>query len=180
MAKPVRMPALGQTSDELRVSSWMKSLGDHVQEGEPLLEIETDKANLEVESSSSGVLLTTLFGPGDVVDAGTVIAWVGEPGEQPPSTADQSLGPVTGEAGAPPRQAGATVVSQPSPVADGGAHRKPTSPAARALARQIGVDISSVVGTGPGGRVEKHDVTAHANGPPGLPAKADGATWPWR
>lgn len=168
MAKPVRMPSLGQTSDELRISSWKKSPGEPVVEGESLLEIETDKTNLEVESSSSGVLLAVLFTAGDVVEAGTVIAWVGEPGEEPPNAGTEQ----------PPNAAGQSDTGLPMPdkpvfapreeiVTDGRKPRLPASPAARALARQLGVDISSVVGSGPGGRIEKQDVAgARTDGAP--------------
>ena len=74
MATPVRMPALAQTSDELRLTAWLKTEGDQVAEGEPLFEVETDKAELEVEATAAGTLLRCLAGPGEAVSAGTVVA----------------------------------------------------------------------------------------------------------
>ncbi len=82
MAQPVRMPPLGQTSDELRIVAWRKREGDTVAVGEPLLEVETDKATLEVEAALAGTLLRIAHAEGQTVQAGTVIAYVGEPGEE--------------------------------------------------------------------------------------------------
>ena len=79
---PVRMPPLGQTSDELRIVAWRKREGDEVAAGEPLLEVETDKATLEVEAAHAGTLLRIVHGEGRTVQAGAVIAYVGEPGEE--------------------------------------------------------------------------------------------------
>jgi pyruvate dehydrogenase E2 component (dihydrolipoyllysine-residue acetyltransferase) len=79
---PVRMPPLGQTTDELRIVAWRKREGDAVAVGEPLLDVETDKATLEVESVLGGTLLRIVHGEGRTVRAGTVIAHVGEPGEE--------------------------------------------------------------------------------------------------
>ena len=79
---PVRMPPLGQTSDELRIVAWCKREGDAVAAGETLLEVETDKATLEVEAALAGTLLRIVHGEGQTVQAGAVIAYVGEPGEE--------------------------------------------------------------------------------------------------
>ena len=79
---PVRMPPLGQTSDELRIVAWRKQEGDAVAVGEPLLEVETDKATLDVEAALAGTVLRIVHGEGETVQAGAVIAYVGEPGEE--------------------------------------------------------------------------------------------------
>jgi pyruvate dehydrogenase E2 component (dihydrolipoamide acetyltransferase) len=76
------MPPLGQTSDELRIVTWRKREGDAVAVGEPLLEVETDKATLEVEAALAGTLLRIVHGEGETVQSGAVIAYVGEPGEE--------------------------------------------------------------------------------------------------
>ena len=76
------MPPLGQTSDELRIVAWRKREGDAVAVGEPLLEVETDKATLEVEAAVAGTLLRIVHGEGQTVQSGAVIAYVGEPGEE--------------------------------------------------------------------------------------------------
>ena len=123
------MPALGQTSDELVLLAWLKNAGEPVSEGEPLLEVETDKATLEVEAAVSGTLLATLCEPGQTVLAGTVVGWIGDPGEQIPD--DQP----------PSRKVLAT-------------------PAARTLARERGVDLAGLTGSGPEGRIERRDVLA--------------------
>ncbi len=84
MAHAVRMPPLGETTDELRIVEWLKAVGDDVALGEPLLEVETDKVTLAVEASMRGILLGILHGAGETVRVGTVIAYVGELGEQMP------------------------------------------------------------------------------------------------
>lgn len=122
------MPALGQTSDELVLVAWLKSAGDQVSEGEPLLEVETDKATLEVEAAVSGTLLALVCEPGQTVVAGTVVGWIGEPGEQVP---------------------------EPAP-----AQKVLATPAARTLAREQGVDLAGLTGSGPEGRIERRDVLA--------------------
>jgi pyruvate/2-oxoglutarate dehydrogenase complex dihydrolipoamide acyltransferase (E2) component len=80
----VRMPPLGQTADELTIVAWRKAEGDPVVPGEPLLEVETDKATLEVEATTGGTLLAIRHRAGETVREGTVIGWIGAPGEQPP------------------------------------------------------------------------------------------------
>jgi pyruvate dehydrogenase E2 component (dihydrolipoamide acetyltransferase) len=144
MPKPVRMPALGQTSDELKVLAWVKSPGEYVAEGDPLLEVETDKATLDVEAADSGVLLGTLHEPGDVIEAGTVIAWLGEPGEDMPVPR-----PATQDSGA----AQATAHHDPGALTA----RRPAPPAVRALARDHDIDIDKLPGTGP---VTRADIEA--------------------
>jgi pyruvate dehydrogenase E2 component (dihydrolipoamide acetyltransferase) len=124
------MPALGQTSDELVLVAWLRAAGDQVAEGEPLLEVETDKATLEVEAALSGTLLAVVCEAGRTVTAGTVVGWIGEPGEQIPE-----------EEEAPARKVLAT-------------------PAARTLAREQGVDLAGLTGSGPDGRIERRDVLA--------------------
>lgn len=84
MAYEIRLPALGQTSDELEIVEWHKQVGDRVEIAEPLLTVETDKAQVEVESAEEGVLLTILAEPGQVLQTGELIAYIGEPGESIP------------------------------------------------------------------------------------------------
>src|SRR5579871_805897 len=81
MPHEMRMPALGQTTDELRIVSWLKREGESVKMGEPLLEVETDKAILTVESAYSGTVLKILYPADETLEVGTVIAYVGQPGE---------------------------------------------------------------------------------------------------
>ncbi len=133
MARPVRMPPLGATSDELRIVQWLGDVGSTVQQGDILLEVETDKATLEVEAAVSGTLLAVLHGPGETVAVGEVLAYVGSPGEDVPAA----------EPAAPPP-----------------AEKRQAVPTARKLAQEHGIDLASVHGSGPGGRIEKEDVLA--------------------
>jgi pyruvate dehydrogenase E2 component (dihydrolipoamide acetyltransferase) len=125
---PVRMPPLGTTSDELRIVGWLKAEGDEVAPGETLLEVESDKATLEVEATAGGTLLRIERQPGETVQAGALVGWIGAPGEAVPE----------------------------APA------RKEASPAVRKLARELGIDLDAVAGSGPGGRVEREDVVAAA------------------
>jgi pyruvate dehydrogenase E2 component (dihydrolipoamide acetyltransferase) len=175
MATPVRVPALAQTSDELRLTAWLKTEGEQVTEGEPLFEAETDKAELEVEAAASGTLLRCLAGPGETVSIGTVVAWIGHPGEDIPQAV-----PGVPEAAATARRAPATVSPSPgvsslvSVSATDSSSRLPATPAARALARERGIDLAQVTGSGPGGRIERRDVLAALDS--ASPRRADEGT----
>ena len=146
------MPPLGQTSDLLRLLAWRKVEGEAVEEGELLLEIETDKATLDVEASVSGTLLRIDCREGETVEAGTILGWLGMPGEQ-------IVEPAEPAAGAPPAAAPAAPEHRPVPVSP---DRVVATPAARMLARELGVDLARVGGTGPDGRIERRDVEALA------------------
>ena len=84
MLQGVRMPALGQTTDELRIISWLKKEGDPVEQGEPLFEVETDKATLEVEAFSSGILRKIVHQEDEVVEVGTLVAYIGKAEDELP------------------------------------------------------------------------------------------------
>jgi pyruvate dehydrogenase E2 component (dihydrolipoamide acetyltransferase) len=155
MATPVRMPPLGQTSDELRLLAWRKEEGEAVAEGEPLVVIETDKATLDVEASVSGTLLRILCREGETVTAGTLLGWLGEPGEE---LAEQDE-PPGGTEGAASLGAVPAPGHLPPPVSH---DRLLATPAARLRAKELGVDLSRVNGSGPGGRIERRDVEAVA------------------
>jgi pyruvate dehydrogenase E2 component (dihydrolipoamide acetyltransferase) len=158
VASPVRMPPLGQVSDELRLLEWRKREGEAVSEGELLLVIETDKATLDVEASTAGTLLRIDCREGETVTAGTILGWIGEPGE--------AIVEPEGPAGAEPQvvAAPAPVVSAPVSARVSVSDRVLATPAARMLAKELGVDLAAVTGTGPDGRVERRDVEALARG----------------
>ena len=165
MATPVRMPALAQTSDELRLTAWLKTEGEQVTEGEPLFEAETDKAELEVEATASGTLLRCLAGPGETVSIGTVVAWIGHPGEDIPQAVSGGPGAGAGPGRPPAAVSPSPGVSSPATVpATDSASRLPATPAARALARERGINLAQVTGSGPGGRIERRDVLAATDG----------------
>jgi pyruvate dehydrogenase E2 component (dihydrolipoamide acetyltransferase) len=153
------MPALGQTSDELRLLNWLKPEGAAVKEGEPLLVIETDKATLEVEASASGTLLRALVSAGETVDAGTLLGWIGAPGDAIPAGYEPALGAAAAAeaAIAPQASTGPAAPARP-PRARPPGHRVLATPSARMLARELGIDLSLVAGTGPEGRIERRDV----------------------
>ena len=175
MATPIRMPALAQTSDELRLTAWLKTEGEQVTEGEPLFEAETDKAELEVEATASGTLLRCLAGPGETVSTGTVVAWIGHPGEDIPQAVPGVPGAVAGPGRAPATVSPSPGVSSPASVpATDSSSRLPATPAARALARERGIDLAQVTGSGPGGRIERRDVLAATDG--AGPRRADDGT----
>jgi pyruvate dehydrogenase E2 component (dihydrolipoamide acetyltransferase) len=161
------MPALGMAQETGKVLRWWRSEGEEVRQGEPLLEVETDKANVEIESPASGVLARVLAREGDEVPVGQVIGWILLPGDEPselpaapvsaPAAAAAALS--TEEVPGPPTEA------QPAPV------RPRASPKARRLAREMGVDLRSVQGSGPGGAVLASDLErmAQAAAAPELP-----------
>lgn len=154
MATQVIMPKLGLTMTEGRILDWLKREGEPVRAGEPLLVVETDKVALDVEASASGLLLKILHPVGDVVPLGTVIAFIGEPGEPlpevlPPEPAIQE------------HQAEATILSPAPPSAPSQpALPLKVSPLARKLAAEHGIDLYSLHGSGPAGRIVEEDVRA--------------------
>jgi pyruvate dehydrogenase E2 component (dihydrolipoamide acetyltransferase) len=148
------MPSLGQTSDESRIVAWLKSEGDNVAAGEPILEVETDKAILQIESTDSGTVLSILRPAGDLVQAGQPIAYVGRPGETLPASAfapalraEDATGAKDDETAPSGRSA-----TTGEPVL--------ATPVARKLAKDHGIDVRRIRGSGPGGLIEKRDVQA--------------------
>jgi pyruvate dehydrogenase E2 component (dihydrolipoamide acetyltransferase) len=155
MPHEIRMPSLGQTTDELRITNWLKAEGDPVRLGEPLLEVETDKATLEIESFATGILLKILRPVGDMVEAGTVVAYVGAQGEAPPAPGGNGHTPPPPLS--LPREPDPTAATEDAtPSGD----KVLASPVARQLAKMHGVDLGRVRGSGPRGRIEKADVQA--------------------
>jgi len=171
----VRMPRLSDTMTEGILSQWLKHEGEQVSRGDVLAEIETDKATMELEADDSGVLTRILVEPGTTVPIGQPIAVIGEPDAAAPQAA----------------AAPAAAAPQPTrpPAAGPAAPRSAevrTSPLARAIARQHGLDIATITGTGPGGRIVRADVqdavaardratTPAPTAPAGSPAPAGSA-----
>ncbi|MHB1042598.1 MAG: 2-oxo acid dehydrogenase subunit E2 [Eubacteriales bacterium] len=157
MAVEVLMPQLGLTMTAGTISRWLKKVGDCVEKGEPLLEVMTDKANMEVESPASGVLLKVLAQEGLTVPITEIIAYIGEQGEETgdaPAPAGAGSTPAGGEE--PRKQTPAL-----TPERDKG-DRNFTSPRARRAARELGVSLAGLAGSGPGGRIVERDVVARA------------------
>jgi pyruvate dehydrogenase E2 component (dihydrolipoamide acetyltransferase) len=171
VAKEVILPRLGQGMESGTIVRWLKSEGEQVEKGEPLFELDTDKVTQDVEAETSGVLLKIAVAEGEV-PVGQTIAFIGEAGESVPDTA-----PAVEEAGAGHAPVDEREVVDESPVPGTGRlltnGRLKASPLARRLARERGIDLGSVRGTGPEGRIVAEDVErAEAGGPAPAPAVA--------
>jgi len=154
MAISVVMPALEMAQETGKLVSWKKKAGDQVKKGEMLLEVETDKAVVEIEAQGDGILGGVTAKEGDVVPVGHTIAWLLKPGEQPPANVAAAQ---TGRKmdSAPAAAAAAAAPAAPEPVSAAGAR---ISPKARRLAREHGVDIATLRGSGPGGEILAEDI----------------------
>jgi pyruvate dehydrogenase E2 component (dihydrolipoamide acetyltransferase) len=137
-----------------KLVSWKKQAGEQVKRGEMLLEVETDKAVVEIEAAGDGILGGVTAKEGDVVPVGQTIAWLLKPGEQPPTSVAAAQ---TGRKmdSAPAAAAAAAAPAPPEPVSAAGAK---ISPKARRLAREHGVDITRLRGSGPGGEILAEDI----------------------
>lgn len=158
------MPALEMAQETGKIVSWLKKEGDAIAKGEPLLEVETDKAVVEVEANADGVLAGVKSQEGDVVPVGVTIAWIVAPGEQPPAdspTAAPAARKITAQP-APAASKTATAQAETPAAAEGGPR---ISPKARRLAKERGVDITRIKGTGPDGTISSEDVLAAAEAP---------------
>jgi pyruvate dehydrogenase E2 component (dihydrolipoyllysine-residue acetyltransferase) len=157
MAISVVMPALEMAQESGKVISWLKREGEAVAKGEPLLEIETDKAVMEIESPGEGILAAVKARAGAEVPVGQTIAWILQPGETPPvDEAPVASGRKT-SAVASSSVAGSAAASTQPAAAD-----IRTSPKARRLAAERGVDLGKVRGSGPGGEILAADILAAA------------------
>ena len=170
MAISVVMPALEMAQETGKLVSWLKKEGESVTKGELLLEIETDKAVMEIESPGSGILAGIIALPGMEIPVGQTIAWIVQPGESVPAV------PVAAAPSARRGVAEAVAKSEPAPAktsaasvipgaAEAGAAEARISPKARRLAKEHGVDISTLQGTGSGGEILASDILAAAQSP---------------
>jgi pyruvate dehydrogenase E2 component (dihydrolipoamide acetyltransferase) len=168
MASKVIMPKLSPTMEEGQIARWLKKEGDKVSMGEPLAEIDTDKATMEMQALSNGVLRKILVNEGESAPLGQLIAVIGEP--------DEDISSVVSEAGAKPTAPAPapapapTTSSQPAAAdANGHARQAPAqsesgrmivSPLAARMAAEAGLDLRTLHGSGPGGRIIKRDIEA--------------------
>src|ERR1041385_6373944 len=155
MAISVVMPALEMAQDSGKLVSWLKQEGESVRKGEMLLEVETDKAVVEVEAAADGILAGVTAKPGDVIKVGHTIAWLVQPGED---------APVTTPVAAATRAASEPLSPKPHSPEGGRGGTPRISPKARRLAQEKGVDISRLSGSGPGGEILADDIIAAAPG----------------
>ena len=158
MAKEIVMPKLGLTMTEGTVSKWLKKVGDEVKEGEPLFEVETDKLTNTIESSASGVLRHIFVEEGTTVPLFGKLAIV--------AAADEDISALLGGA-APAAAAAPEAAAAPAPAAPARAagERIIAAPAAKKLAKELGIDLALVTGTGPNGRITLDDVKNYKPAP---------------
>src|SRR5215207_348795 len=188
----VAMPRLSDSMEEGTILKWLKSDGDEVKRGEELVEIETDKANMTYEADQEGVL-KIVAQEGDTLPVGQTIAQIGEGGgngaapaaaEEEPAREQQA----SADGGAGAAEEEVERVKQPEPVAteerepepepepqSEGNGRVKASPIARRMAKELGVDLAALQGTGPGGRIVKSDVQAAAQDGGEAPAEQEEA-----
>ena len=168
MAISVVMPALEMAQETGKLVSWMKKEGEPVRKGEMLLEVETDKAVVEIEAQGDGILGGVTAKVGDVVPVGQTIAWLLKPGEAVPApTGATQTGRTGAAAGTAVAPAAAPAAAEPASAA--GAR---ISPKARKLAREHGVDIARIKGSGPGGEILADDILKSASAAAPSPAAA--------
>lgn len=169
MATKVILPLLGQTMEEGTIIKWFKQEGETVEKGEPLLEVMTDKVNMEVESPESGTLRKILAEPEQIVPVKELIAIIGDPNETIddllPAASTKTVAaeePAQVHVAAASEAPTAAVIAAPQVGADGG--RVFASPRARRVAEEKGIDIAALAGRGTGqeGRVVEKDVLAYA------------------
>jgi pyruvate dehydrogenase E2 component (dihydrolipoamide acetyltransferase) len=179
MATDVIMPALGVAQEKGTLLNWLKIEGQSVTKGEPLMEIETDKATVEIEAPASGILTNVTASVGDEVPVGNRIAVILAPGEVATPAAVQNPHPriESGASSSPPREGGgknearpvpqSAITSEGHPLPEGEGRgegrlavrgRIPASPAAKRTAKEKGIDLASLKGTGPEGAVLVEDV----------------------
>ncbi len=163
MATEVKLPRLGQGMESGTIVKWLKSVGEPVEKGEPLYELDTDKVTQEVEAEASGVLLKIAISAGEV-EVGKTIGFIGAEGEsvaaeEAPAKAEQPT-----EAPAREAEPAPAVEAQPSNGSTNG--RIKASPLARRIARERGVDLAQITGTGPDGRIVAEDIERAQAQPP--------------
>jgi len=176
MATEIKLPRLGQGMESGTIVKWLKSEGDNVEKGEPLYELDTDKVTQEVEADAAGVLLKIAVAEGEV-EVGKTIAVIGEQGEAvevnedaqeegSPARAREQERERGRQASASDTSEAVTQIREPEPASSGNGRIK-ASPLARRIARERGIELSAVAGTGPDGRVVAEDVErAAATGTP--------------
>jgi len=188
MSSQVTLPRLGQGMETGTIVRWLKSEGDSVEKGEALYELDTEKVTQEVEAEASGVLLKILAGEGEEIEVGKAIAVIGEQGEEVPAGEAEDPTEVSEddaqEEGSPAperederergREEGPEGPSEPEQsVESTNGGRVKASPLARRIARERGIELSALRGTGPEGRIVAEDVErASATGAAAAPAAA--------
>jgi pyruvate/2-oxoglutarate dehydrogenase complex dihydrolipoamide acyltransferase (E2) component len=181
MAIEVLMPQLGESVVEGTITKWLKNKGERVEEYEPLLEINTDKVDSEIPSPSSGILLEILIPEGETIQAGTVLALIGEPVENIPeqgnggavAIAESRPAPTNQPVIAPPtRPTNVAKIPSDKQLAPGRDHDLGfISPVVARIASENNVNLYEIPGTGQGGRITKKDVLTYLEKRPAASAE---------
>jgi len=160
VASKITMPKWGLTMKEGKITQWFKNEGDAIKKGEAFFEVETEKITNTVECTAEGIVFQIVVPAGATVPVGTVVAVLAQPGETP----ERVEGVVAGEK---PEKAAAEPKAGAAPGKPAEEKFVPASPAARRLAKELGIDLARVTGSGPGGRITEGDVKKyHEEGPP--------------
>ena len=186
----VVMPQMGESIVEGTLTKWLKKPGDSVERDEPLFEISTDKVDTEIPSPAAGTLSEILVQEGQTVGINTVVARIGDgaaaaPAKDTPKQeepAQQAAAPATSAPGPavepePAQSAAPAAAATPQPAEETSSDPAgPLSPLVRKMARENGIDLGKVKGTGAGGRITKQDVEQHLAQKPGAPAESQAST----
>ena len=170
MAAEVKLPRLGQGMESGTIVKWLKAEGDAVKKGEPLYELDTDKVTQEVEAEAAGVLLKIAVPEGEV-PVGTTIAFIGEQGESVPEASEngkpkpQVEEPTPEEPKAEAKEQESEAEAEPAAEPRKAGERIKASPLARRIARERGIDLATIRGTGPDGRIIAEDLDRAAAAP---------------
>ena len=156
MSVNIEMPKLSDTMTEGTLIKWHKQVGDTVEIGDILAEVETDKATMEMEAFDDGVITEILIKEGDKAPIGSVLAILGGEFDDVPAAATPKAAEAAAPVSAP--AATATAVASPAAAVSADGNRIKSSPLARKVAADLGVNLSQVTGSGPGGRIVKNDV----------------------
>jgi pyruvate dehydrogenase E2 component (dihydrolipoamide acetyltransferase) len=178
MASKVIMPKLSPTMEEGQIARWLKKEGDKVSMGEPLAEIDTDKATMEMQALANGVLRKILISEGESAPLGQLIAVIGEPDEDIAALLSEASAAAGTPTPSPTPVPTSTEVEAPStaPAPEANGHAAPVvtasssgrmivSPLAARMAAEAGIDLRSLQGSGPGGRIIKRDIEAAMSQP---------------
>jgi pyruvate dehydrogenase E2 component (dihydrolipoamide acetyltransferase) len=165
MAISVVMPALELTQETGKLVSWRKKEGEAVVKGETLLEVETDKAVVEVEALANGFLAGVKAQEGDVIPVGRTIAWIVEKGEAPPEETSREI-----PAASAPAKIARQNAANPGASASESSSKAKISPKARRLAAELNVNLASIRGSGPGGEILASDIESAAKSAASLAA----------
>ncbi len=181
MAEVIRMPRMSDTMEEGNIVGWLKQVGDEVEPGDVLAEVETDKATMELESFHEGVLLHIGVEEGSV-PVNAVLAVIGEKGEDYKSALEGAESAATENSSTAEKPSEVTTIVEPEPVASNtqvaSTDRVKASPLARKMAADAGVDLNSISGSGDQGRIVKRDVEAAAGTPSVSPSQTSSSPSP--